>query len=344
MRPVPADLLPWSLAALGAADHLAGAHLDIIAGDASNRRYFRLALGARTVVVVDAPPATENNQAFLSVRELLEQAGVRVPRLLAADLERGYLLLEDLGEQMLLSLLRPGTVVDNYRQASDILLLLAAPAVDSSERPDYDEALLTEELARFPQWFLQELLGYRPDAEAQASWHALSAVLVDNALEQPRVLVHRDFHSRNLMPQPDGQLAVIDFQDAVRGPITYDLVSLLRDCYISWPVADVRAWALAHRDALAARGLLGTTTDEQFLRWFDLMGLQRHIKVLGTFARLALRDGKRDYLADLPLVMHYIEQVLTQYAGEEPALTAFGQWFLADVTPLWRQRAWSTGV
>ena len=154
------------------------------------------------------------------------------------------------------------------------------------------------------------------------------------------MLVHRDFHSRNLMPQPDGQLAVIDFQDAVAGPVTYDLASLLRDCYIQWPAQRVNAWALAHRDELHREGLLQQVGDEQFLTWFDWMGLQRHIKVLGTFARLYLRDGKSAYLADLPLVITYVREILHKYADREAEFAAFSEWFDGSLLPLIKQQSW----
>ena len=344
-RVAPTELLPWALSQLPPGGGDTSPDLQLVAGDASNRRYFRLELGWDRYIVAQAPPETEKNEAFLSVRNLLADIGVRVPEVLGVDLSRGYLLLEDLGDQMLLPLLNARTVDRYYCQARAILLRLALSAGAardlSRDLPAYDEALLREELGRFGTWFVEKLLGYSLSTQEQGLIEALTVKLVASALEQPLALVHRDFHSRNLMPQPDGQLAVIDFQDAVHGPVTYDLVSLLRDCYIRWPTRRVDRWALEHRDQLCERGLLIDVEDTLFLRWFDWMGLQRHIKVLGTFARLHLRDDKPGYLQDLPLVIHYVRQVLEKYADGEPAFATFGEWFDTTVQPLIEQQPWS---
>jgi len=175
-------------------------------------------------------------------------------------------------------------------------------------------------------------------------WDAVSTRLTESALEQPLALVHRDYHSRNLMLLPRDEMAVIDFQDAVIGPVTYDLVSLLRDCYIRWPSRQVRAWALMHRDALVAAKLLAPVDDARFLRWFDLMGLQRHIKVLGNFARLSVRDARHDYLADLPMVIGYILEVLDHNAAEEPILGEFAAWFRETLLPKAREQEWGAAL
>lgn len=339
-RPAPSQLLPWALSQLPPVDVGVSPALQLVAGDASNRRYFRLAQGDRRYIVAQAPPETENNEAFLAVRKLLAELGVRVPAVLAVDLGRGYLLLEDLGDQMLQPLLNATTVDKYYGQARGILLQLAVPADSGLNLPAYDEALLREELGRFGTWFAEALLGHALNARERGVIESLHVKLVASALEQPLALVHRDFHSRNLMPQPDGQLAVIDFQDAVYGPVTYDLASLLRDCYVCWPAGQVDRWALDHRDQLLERGLPGHVDDALFLRWFDWMGLQRHIKVLGTFARLYLRDDKPGYLQDLPLVIHYVRQVLEKYADGEPAFAAFGEWFDMTLQPLVEQQPW----
>ena len=205
----------------------------------------------------------------------------------------------------------------------------------------YDQALLGEELSRFSEWFVRGLLHHDLSADGSALVDALSTRLIENALQQPRVVVHRDFHSRNLMPLPHDELAVIDFQDAVLGPVTYDLVSLLRDCYIQWPAERVQAWALAYRERLLARGLLQPVEAGTFMRWFDWIGLQRHLKVLGTFARLHLRDGKAGYLTDLPLVIHYVLEVLDKYAPEDAVFADFGAWFRRRLLPLVAQQSWS---
>jgi aminoglycoside/choline kinase family phosphotransferase len=341
LRPIPDALLPWALSALGLPDSSALPELAIVAGDASNRRYFRFVLDQCSYVLAEAPPTTEKNAAFIAVRQLLATAGVRVPTLYAADLERGFLLLEDLGDQLLLPALDADTANDYYTTAFDVLAQMAAVDGTNTGLSDYDRSLLAEELSRFPVWFVQELLGYRPDAAEQALFDAFFTQLIESALEQPRVMVHRDFHSRNLMLHKDGGLAVIDFQDAVLGPVTYDPVSLLRDCYIQWPDQRVDEWALCYRDLLCSRGLLADIEDALFQRWFDWMGLQRHIKVLGTFARLYLRDGKPSYLEDLPLVILYVQKIVDRYASETPVFAQFGDWFSRQLSPLIKSQDWS---
>ena len=340
-RPPPTELLPWAQGVLAPRDLPLAATLTAVAGDASPRRYFRAELAGLSRILVEAPPGTEKNAELLAVRALLERARVRVPRLYAADLQRGYLLLEDLGDRLLLAELSAATAAAEYARAMEVLARIAAIDVGAAQLPAYDRALLEEELGRFPAWFVEELLGHALDDAERALLRAVDALLVNSALEQPRVLVHRDFHSRNLMPQGDGALGVIDFQDAVCGPITYDLVSLLRDCYIRWPADRVRDWALAHHRHLQEAGHLGSEVDAgRFLRWFDLMGLQRHIKVLGTFARLYLRDGKPGYLADMPRVIDYVLEVATQYEAQETALAAFVVWFRERLTPLVARQDW----
>ncbi|MGB1141964.1 MAG: aminoglycoside phosphotransferase family protein [Halioglobus sp.] len=326
---------------LGAGD-VAVPPLVAVAGDASARRYFRFSHDSRSYIVAEAPPETEKNTEFVDIAHLLLGAGIRVPGVHALDVGRGFLLLDDLGDQLLLPLL-VGTEVDHwYQRAFELLLGFARLGV---EQPDalpgcYDSELLTEELGRFPEWFAGALLRCEITAGDVRVIGALDELLIDNALAQPRVLVHRDFHSRNLMVT-GADLAVIDFQDAVMGPVTYDLVSLLRDCYIRWPGERVHAWALDYRQRVMAAGLMDAVPEDQFLRWFDLMGLQRHIKVLGTFARLHLRDGKDDYLADLPLVVAYVREVLGAYRESEPVIEQFAAWFEERLVPRIEQQRWS---
>ena len=340
-RAVPEDLPLWALSVLGGPDGQPPPELVPVAGDASSRRYFRFACGGRRHVLVHAPPATERNADFLAVRALLSAAGVRVPALLGADLERGYLLLEDLGDRLLLPELNTGSANGHYRRALEVLLQIAGSDTRDAGLRAYDRALLEEELGRFRQWFVEGLLGYQPALQEQALLRAVSERLVQNALDQPRVLVHRDFHSRNLMLLDADELAVIDFQDAVLGPVTYDLVSLLRDCYIRWPATRVRQWALEYKGLLESGGLLQAVPETLFLRWFDLMGLQRHLKVLGTFARLHLRDGKPAYLNDLPLVIHYTLEVLADHAGEETLFAELEAWFRSRLSPRISRQDWS---
>ena len=340
VRPIPADLLPWAMAELPEMSRAEGS-LTLVAGDASNRRYFRLQLPNTSYVVAEAPPATEKNEAFVAVRSIFAAAGVRVPLIHAVDYKRGYLLLEDLGDCSLLPELCSATVDAYYLQAFDLLGKMTAIDIGSWSGGAYDNALLSEELGRFPIWFVEALLAYALNDEERQLIQRFDTALIDSALAQPRVLVHRDFHSRNLMLLPAGELAVIDFQDAVVGPVSYDLVSLLRDCYIRWPADRVQQWALQYFADLQKKGMLPNIDESQFLRWFDWMGLQRHIKVLGTFARLYLRDDKPGYLADLPLVIAYVEEILQKYAGVEPVFAEFLQWFQLRLSPLIAQQAWA---
>ena len=340
-QPSPAALLPWALALLGLPEGQASPAMTMVAGDASPRRYFRLDVPGGSYIAVESPPATQKNAEFVALATLLRDAGVRVPQILGADLERGFLLLEDLGDRTLLPALDAGTVAAHYRKAFAILLQMAAASASGSVLQPYDRALLDEELHRFDRWFLQELLGYTLAQDEQQLLQQFYERLIDSALQQPQVVVHRDFHSRNLMLVAAGELAVIDFQDAVIGPVTYDLVSLLRDCYVQWPPAQVQRWAVDYFELLQSQGVLAGVTQEQFVRWFDWMGLQRHIKVLGTFARLFLRDGKSAYLADLPLVIHYVREITEKYAADEPVFAGFGRWFEQRLAPLIAQQDWS---
>lgn len=340
-RSITDALVNWALAELNWEEVHPRPRLRAVAGDASSRKYFRLSSDSERYVVAYAPPATEKNEAFLAMREVLEEAGVRVPRIFAVDMEAGYWLLEDLGDEVLLGLLSKDTAKGYYEQAMAVLARLAAAPLESPHVLPYSEELLTEELGRFQTWFVEGLLGYSLSVEEQAIVDALYKVLIDTALEQPKVLVHRDFHSRNLMLVDGNALAVIDFQDAVAGPITYDLVSLLRDCYIRWPPESVIEWANDGYKMYRECGLLDDIEQADFLRWFDLMGLQRHLKVLGTFARLNLRDSKTGYLNDLPLVLRYVQEVLRVHAKDNAAIADFQQWFRTQMLPLITEQDWS---
>ncbi len=306
-----------------------------LAGDAGFRRYFRLA-SEPPLLAVYAPPATEPNGTFLKLARHLRRHGVLAPALAAADLERGFLLLEDLGPTLLREALDENSVEGLYAEAMSCLLRLQQCPTDSLGLPAYDRARLRQEMNLFNEWFVPRLLGHSlTDSELQLldRWYAY---LENSALEQPQVLVHRDFHSRNLIYRPEGAPGVIDFQDAVTGPITYDLVSLLRDCYVRWPEDRVRRWALCYAEIASQAGLLPRVSEAQFLRWFDWMGLQRHIKVLGIFARLSLRDQKHNYLRDLPLVTAYTLDVARRYdEGAE-----FVGWFEETLLPRLRRQPW----
>jgi len=275
--------------------------------DASFRRYFRAAVGQDSFIVMDAPPAHEDVLPFIKIAGLLRAAGVQAPQIHAQNIEQGFLLLCDFGNRPYLESLNDKTVDALYGDALDSLTKLKRGVdIQTCGLPPYDEARLRGEMDLYPQWFLAGLLGHETTPAEQAMLEKTWRILVDSALEQPRVCVHRDYHSRNLMITEENNPGVLDFQDAVVGPVTYDLVSLLRDCYIVWPQERVEGWVLGYHRQLLDEGLVRETEPERFLRWFDLMGLQRHIKVLGIFARLYLRDGKPGYLSDLPRVMNYV--------------------------------------
>ncbi|MBO8087566.1 MAG: phosphotransferase [Marichromatium sp.] len=285
--------------------------------DASFRRYLRVHLDDRTLIAMDAPPEHEDCGRFARLARRLREAGLNAPGVHAAAIEQGFLLLDDLGERPYLQVLDETNADRLYGEAMDALLTLQT-AVASDDLPRYDAAFLGRELGLFRDWFLERHLGRAPDAATTALLDALDRVLIDSALEQPQVCVHRDYHSRNLMWLAADNPGVLDFQDAVLGPLTYDLVSLLRDAYISWPEARVEGWALDFRRHALARGVLpaasaGGRDPAHFLRWFDLMGVQRHLKVCGIFARLALRDGKRQYLDDLPRVLDALRTVAARH-------------------------------
>ncbi len=318
----------------------------LIAGDASPRKYYRVRLnGAQTtntVIAVESPP-TEKNEEFLRIRELLAAGGVRVPALIAADIEQGYLLLEDLGDETLLPHLSDTSVSQWYGRGLASLANLARinPAPASLEA--YSAPKLMQEMRLFTNWFIPRLLTLPMTNELEAAFSGLAELLIANARAQPQVLVHRDFHSRNLMVIPSDALAVIDFQDAVIGPVTYDPVSLLKDCYIRWPRSVQLAWLASYQSELEASGVIAPVPEATFIKWFDLMGLQRHIKVLGIFSRLAFRDGKPDYLQDLPRVIAYVTEVLDLYAETEPALAAFKTLFDTQILPVCAKAPWFRG-
>jgi hypothetical protein len=312
--------------------------LSPVAGDASFRRYYRLAGCEPSRIAVFAPPDKERNLEFVRIAAMLREAGVHAPEVLACDTANGFLLLSDFGDSLLLGALDAVSVDALYARAMDTLMHIQGAATEREgwRLPPYSEALLRQEMELFPAWYLEGLLGLELTADEKTLLHELFERLIASARSQPQVFVHRDFHSRNLMLLPDGDLGVIDFQDAVIGPLTYDLVSLLRDCYVEWPVARVRAWASAYAARLAGLGTMPDVPEETFRRWFDWMGLQRHIKVLGIFARLWLRDGKPGYLRDLPLVMRYALDVAAAY----PETAAFDRWFRARVLPVARTQDW----
>ncbi|MBM4218347.1 MAG: aminoglycoside phosphotransferase [Gammaproteobacteria bacterium] len=296
--------------------------------DASFRRYFRVHRGGATQVAMDAPPERESLEAWLRVARILAATGVHVPAVLAVNAEQGFVLMDDLGRQHYLEALGQGADPEPlYAAAVDALVRLQSG--DATALPAYDRELLMREMELFPEWFLARHLSLAPGAGERAMIAAAFEWLAGEALAQPAVLVHRDYHSRNLLVRPEGNPGIVDFQDAVRGPVSYDLVSLLKDCYVVWPRAQLTAWLDRYRAAATEAGIPVGADREQFVAWFDRMGLQRHVKVLGIFARLWHRDGKPGYLADLPRVLDYALAV----TGMVPELSEFDAYLRRIVVP-----------
>ncbi len=281
--------------------------------DASFRRYFRIETKQGSRIVMDAPPEQEDCQAFIHVAALLREVGLNAPEVIAEDLQSGFLLLSDLGNTTYLDVLNNETVEGLYGDALAALTSMqAAVDVSSCELPVYDANLLQTELDLFKDWYLGKHGGISLTESQQAIWQSSCQILIASALEQPVVCVHRDYHSRNLMQVNERHNpGILDFQDAVLGPVTYDLVSLLRDCYISWPRQQVEEWVAGFYEQTTHSGVIDVDkiSAQQFLRWFDLMGVQRHLKAIGIFARLYHRDGKQGYVGDIPRTLSYVIEV-----------------------------------
>lgn len=278
--------------------------------DASFRRYFRVMTPEGSFIVMDAPPEKENLESFIKIAGLLSHAHVHVPTIFKQNLIDGFLLLEDFGSQCFLDQLTPDSADSLYQSAFDSLFRLQThTSLKNCDLPRYNEPLLQRELAIFNDWFLNERLDLQIP---MAMWQSVRELLVSSALEQPITCVHRDYHSRNLMVLTHHSPGIIDFQDAVIGPITYDLVSLLRDCYITWPERQVEQWLSQYYQRLLQANLIDSDL-AQFKRWFELMGMQRHLKAIGIFSRLHLRDGKSRYLNDIPRTLNYVTTVCSRY-------------------------------
>jgi aminoglycoside/choline kinase family phosphotransferase len=307
--------LAWTRSALGDAT----LSLESASSDASFRSYWRTHHDGTSWIVMDSPPALEDPRPWLAIGEQLAAAGLHVPAVRAKDLEQGFLLIEDLGNRLYLPALNEHSADPLYSDAMNALLRMQT-RMAHRDLPPFDHAMLVRGLEVMPEWFLTRHLGHTPDCD---EWDVLEAafdVIIRNALEQPRVFVHRDYHSRNLLVVDDNNPGIIDFQGALAGPITYDLASLLRDAYIVWPRERVEAWVESYRLRLLNAGVIDDKVSrERFLRWFDLTGMHRHIRVLGQFYRLWYRDGKPGYLADVPRVYHYVVSVARSY----PELAAF---------------------
>jgi len=300
------------------ADHLpAYGSLRPLAGDASFRRYFRLHAEGTPYVLMDAPSLKETCQTFVAIAHAFQRLGLSVPTIHAADPDQGFLLLSDFGSQQLLDVLSDQTADDYYQRAFQDLLILQRcrhEQIIDYTLPSYDEALYRLEFDLFTNWYLERHLGASLSTTDHKRLDRVKNLLIESALSQPQVCVHRDYHSRNLMVLPDGRLGILDFQDAVWGPITYDLISLLRDCYITWPDEQVRAWIRAFHQRLVEAELLNQDDPADFLQCCDWMALQRHLKCLGIFARLHYRDNKGAYLQHIPSVLAYIRSVCHRYS------------------------------
>jgi hypothetical protein len=306
------ELRQW-LAQFG---NLAGAELSPASADASFRRYFRVSTSSGSWIAMDAPPTREDCGPFIRIAGYLEQMGLNSPRVVQANPDRGFLLLTDLGSRQYLDELRerPDRANELYTDALAALLTLHEQGRRFQEElPSYDGKLLRFELALFRDWLCERHLGIGFSTGDEAEWQSSVELLVENALRQPKVFVHRDYHSRNLMVTGEGNPGILDFQDAVEGPLTYDLVSLLKDCYIRWPAAEVRRRAMSFHAARAEKRLAAIEPSE-FMRGFELMGVQRQLKAAGIFARLCHRDGKAGYLGDVPRTLGYISEIAPRYS------------------------------
>lgn len=306
-----------------------------LTGDAGFRRYYRVE-SQPSLIAVYAPPDLENIPAFVAKDLALRSMGVNAPQIVAVDYVRGFILQEDFGDRLIASVVNAGNREALYGAAEAILFKIQHIPADSEVFPAYSAELLRTEMELFRAWFVDKLLSVKLFKDEHRLIDETFALLTASALEQPQVVVHRDYHSRNLMVTGGGELGVIDFQDAVVGPFSYDLVSLWKDCYIRWPEDVVRSRALSFLASACRSAGFEEPASDRLRRWFDLMGLQRHIKVLGIFARLWLRDGKPRYLEDLPLVLRYTLEVTGKYAD----LTDFNQWFIDRLEPLLPGQSW----
>jgi N-acetylmuramate 1-kinase len=310
--------------------------IEVASADASFRRYFRVWHRTGDVrIAMDAPPAHEDLPTYLKVSALLESCGVHVPHIYAQSVAQGFSILEDLGSTHMLTALGEGRDPEQlYADALDALLVLQRDgAVAARNLPLYDAPTLLREMRLLPEWYCGRHLQLNLNAAEQAMLESTFQYLVTDALQQPQVFVHRDYHSRNLMMTAQRSPGVIDFQDALHGPVGYDLASILKDCYVAWPRQRVEQWLARYRDQLLQNGPRGAAlageSFARFLHWFDMIGLQRHLKVLGIFARLCWRDGKSGYLHDLPRTLEYVRDVCTRY----PELQAFSTFVESRLVP-----------
>lgn len=309
--------------------HLA---LELVSGDASFRRYFRVLNHKKPAIAVDAPPPHENCTLFLHVAEAYRQQGVRVPEVFLADEEQGFMVLEDFGNRLLLAELTELTRDALYAPAiAELPAIAKVTQTQAGALPPFDRDHIGRENALFTDWLMGTHLKLDLSAQEQDCVEAALTTITDNAIAQPQVGVHRDYHARNLMLLDGDAAGVIDFQDAVLGPVTYDLVSLLRDCYVEWEDEWVYSKLSEWAELMVGAGVMEPVAAEQLKRWFDLMGIQRHVKASGIFCRLCHRDGKASYLEDVPRTLSYIVRVAANY----PELAEFSDFVKNRVLTAW---------
>ena len=315
-----------------------GEAISPVSGDASFRRYFRGRAGQQSYILVDAPVDKEDSRPFVAVATKFLAAGIQVPEVYEADFEQGFMCLSDFGDTLLWEKLNAAQQDSQCQPNANTLYQMAFTELAKIQHcevntefslPLFDEAMLHREMGLFKEWFCEGLLGLKFDAQSDAVFASSFNTLVISALAQPQVCVHRDYHSRNFLYQDGQDLGVIDFQDAVLGPFTYDLVSLLKDCYIAWPTAQVNQWALEYANLAREKNIISSLNEDEFLLSFDLMGVQRHLKAVGIFSRLYLRDNKAGYLADIPRTLTYILNVVEKHE----ALHELSKWLEAHVVP-----------
>lgn len=310
----------WLVGLFGARDFA----ITTASADASFRRYFRITRGGQTCIAMDAPPDKEDLEPYIRIANMLVDAGVNAPRVMERDLAQGFLLNTDLGSRTYLAEFDSGADADRlYDDAMRALVQIQANgAAHARELPPYTDAILLREMGLFPEWFCGRHLQVTLQPDEVAGLEQVFAALSAEALSQPRVFVHRDYHSRNLMLGDGGRYGpnpgILDFQDALYGPVTYDLVSLLRDCYVAWPIDRIHGWIARYREVARAAGVDTGRDEALFMRWFDLMGVQRHLKAIGIFARLMHRDGKSGYLKDIPRTLNYVRVVCGSYPELHP--------------------------
>lgn len=315
----------WISEALGSEQY----QINPLKGDASFRSYYRIHFADKTYIAMLAPPETEKTDAFVAIAKGWKTYGLLVPTVWAWQPKHGFALLSDLGDTLLLDVLDDETAPVYYAHALQTLLDLQIANPLDFPLPAFDSVHTRNELALFDDWFLGKLLDLTLSVKDKGVIADVFDVLVNSVTNQPQTVIHRDYHSRNLMVLPNNTLGVIDFQDAMVGPITYDAASLLKDCYIAWPREKITAWVNDFYQMLIAHKRIANCSFDQFVEWFDFVGLQRHLKVLGIFSRLNFRDNKPNYLNDIPRIMNYVLAVTEQYA----VLKEFDVWLRHNVLP-----------